>query len=143
MLGVLIVTHGDLATELLRAAQTIAARPLEHFEALALPWATGYEEALEQIGQRVAAHRAAGRRVLILTDMFGDTPTQASLACAQPEAVAVVTGVNLPMVVRLGCNAEPRSSLADLCRWVEVKGRRAVRRADTLPDGSREPRREP
>jgi PTS system mannose-specific IIA component len=67
--------------------------------------------------------------VLILTDMFGDTPSNAALTFVRPGKVEVVTGVNLPMVVRLGCLRNQAMSLEELARWLEVKGRRSICRA--------------
>jgi PTS system mannose-specific IIA component len=70
-----------------------------------------------------------GEGVLVLTDMYGDTPSNAALSCARPGRVAVVTGVNLPMVVRLGCREDSGDSVEELARWLEIKGRRSICRA--------------
>lgn len=127
MIGVLIVTHGGLANELLSAAEMITGG-LNGFEALSLRWTEGFEEARVQI-QGAIERLDQGSGVIVLTDMFGDTPSNAALSLAQPEAVEVVTGVNLPMVVRLGCLATQEMRLADLARWLQIKGRRAIRHA--------------
>lgn len=131
MIGVLIVTHGGLAGELLSAAEMITGG-LNGFEALSLRWTEGFEEARERI--RAALGRLdAGDGVLVLTDMFGDTPTNAALSLAEPGRVEVVTGVNLPMVVRLGCIATQELSVGDLARWLQAKGRRAIRHGAEAP----------
>lgn len=142
MIGVLIVTHGGLARELLSAAEMITGG-LNGFEALSLPWAEGFEEARERI-RAALARLDAGRGVLVLTDMFGDTPTNAALSLAEPGRVEVVTGVNLPMVVRLGCIATQELGVGDLARWLQAKGRRAIRHGAEGPrptSGKRAPRR--
>lgn len=131
---VLIVTHGGLAGELLAAARVIAGE-LPGFEALALDWSEDLETASRRVGERVAA-LDHGQGVLVLTDMYGDTPYNAAASCARPGRVEVVTGVNLPMVVRLGCLRESHAGLEELARWLEDKGRRSICRAG---EGGRTP----
>jgi PTS system mannose-specific IIA component len=125
--GVLIVAQGRLAEELLAAAETIAGK-LPRFRALSLAW----DEGLERARERIAAELRTlddGSGVLVLTDMFGSTPTNAALAEAVPGRVEVVSGVNLPMVLRLGCSSSPPVSLEETARWLEIKARRSISRA--------------
>lgn len=133
MIGVLVVTHGRLASELLAAAETIAG-PLAQFRALSLDWREGLESARDKIGAEIAA-ADSGDGVLILTDMFGDTPTNAALAFVVPDRVELISGVNLPMVVRLACAGGARGSVGETARWLEMKGRRAIRRASAVDRG--------
>lgn len=124
MIGILIVTHGRLAEELLAAGRVIAG-DLPNFRALALEWT----DDLETAGGRIAAAIADlddGDGVLVLTDMFGDTPSNATLALRDKFHIEVISGVNLPMVVRLGCSRTATQSLAETARWLEVKGRRSI-----------------
>ena len=133
MLGVLIVTHGRLAAELLAAAQTIAGE-MPGFRALSLDWSDGIEEARRRISDEVA-QLDGGEGVLVLTDMFGDTPSNAALALRDEGRVEVLSGVNLPMVVRLACARDTRRPLAETARWLEVKGRRSICRAGAVARG--------
>lgn len=128
MIGTLIVTHGGLAAELLAAAHTIGGAPVD-FEALSLDWAEGFEESRAKIA-RVVERLDTGEGVLILTDMFGDTPSNAALSLAVPGRVEVLTGVNLPMVVRLSCEVQRRGAVGELARWLQAQGRAAIRRGD-------------
>jgi PTS system mannose-specific IIA component len=137
--GVLIVAQGRLAHELLAAAETIAGS-LPRFRALSLDWSEG----LDRARQRIAAEIAAlddGSGVLVLTDVFGSTPTNAAMAEAVPGKVEVLSGVNLPMVLRLGCSATPPVPLEETARWLEIKARRSISRArgpkPAAPSGSR------
>ena len=142
MIGVLIVSHGQMAAELLAAAQTIAGE-LPRFRALALDWSVGFEEARQRIAAS-AAEIDDGSGVLVLTDMFGDTPSNAAVSLHRPGVVEVVSGVNLPMVVRLGCTrAAVGSDLAEVARWLELKGRRSIRRASSAETPPTKPRRDP
>lgn len=133
MPAVLIVTHGRLAAELLAAAETIAGE-LADFRALSLDWSDGIEEARRRIALDVAA-LDRGDGVLILTDMYGDTPSNAALGLREEGRVEVLSGVNLPMVVRLGCARSSRRSLAETARWLEIKGRRSICRAGAVSRG--------
>jgi mannose PTS system EIIA component len=130
LIGILVVTHGPLARELVAAAEKIAG-PQPNLRALALDWTEDLESARTRIGAELAV-LDNGEGVLVLTDMFGDTPSNAAFACCRSGRVELVTGVNLPMVVRLACAQLEKRSLADLARWIEVKGRRAIRRATPL-----------
>lgn len=133
MISVLLVTHGRLAEEMLSAARVIAGE-LPNFRALSLEWTEGIDEARARIAREVA-DLDQGDGVLILTDMFGDTPSNAALALRESGRVEVVTGVNLPMVVRLGCTRAARQSLEETARWLEIKGRRSIARAGSVPHG--------
>lgn len=127
MIGVLIVTHGGLATELLAAARVIAGE-LPNFRALSLDWSEGLEQARERIAEELA-RLDTGDGVLLLTDMYGDTPSNAALSLRIEGRVEVVSGVNLPMVVRLGCSRSSAAPIGEVARWLEVKGRRSIARA--------------
>jgi PTS system mannose-specific IIA component len=133
VIGILIVTHGNLAAELLAAAEKIAGGQ-PHFRALSLEWSEGLEESRRRIGA-VIEELDDGGGVLVLTDMFGDTPSNAALALRRPGRVELISGVNLPMVVRLACSRTTDLSLDDLARWLEVKGRRSIRRAGGVQRG--------
>lgn len=124
MIGVVVVTQGRLADELLSAAETITGS-LAHFRAVSLEWDGGIDEAVRRIGVAVR-ELDRGDGVLVLTDMFGSTPSNAALAVARSGGVEVVTGVNLPMVLRLGCAADLPPTLAEAARWLEQKGKRSI-----------------
>lgn len=127
MIGVLIVTHGGLATELLAAARVIAGE-LPNFRALSLDWTEGLDQARRRIADELTG-LDTGEGVLVLTDMFGDTPSNAALSLHVEGRVEVISGVNLPMVVRLGCSRSTAAPVAEVARWLEIKGRRSIARA--------------
>jgi mannose PTS system EIIA component len=122
-LGGVIVTHGHLATELVRAAKMIVGET-ERLIAVPLPWdgdASGARAAIRQALGRVDA----GAGVLLLTDMFGGTPTNLSLPFLEPGRVEIVTGVSLPMVVKflnLPAGLPPSSAAAE----IQARGREAI-----------------
>ncbi|MFL6230899.1 MAG: PTS sugar transporter subunit IIA [Pyrinomonadaceae bacterium] len=123
-----IVTHGQLATELLAAAEMIIGH-VAHIAAISIGWQDDPEAARDEV-ERAIARVSEGRGVLLLTDMFGGTPTNiASMFLS--EEVEVVTGVNLPMVIKLATQTA-EEPLADLARRVRDQGREAIYLAGEL-----------
>jgi mannose PTS system EIIA component len=99
MIGVVVVTHGQLATELVNAAEAIVG-DIPQFAAVSIGWHDDVEDAREDIRQ--AIQRVQGPEgVLLLTDMFGGTPANLGLTFYEPNKVEVITGVNLPMLIKL------------------------------------------
>lgn len=124
MIGKLILTHGGTARELLAAAQTISGR-LPAFEALSLDWNDGVDEAKAQV--KAAIERLdQGEGVLILTDMYGGTPCNVASSLHQPGKVEILTGVNLPMVLRLACHPCENGGLSQMARWLQEKSQRSL-----------------
>jgi PTS system mannose-specific IIA component len=100
MVGVVVVTHCHLAEELIAAAELVVGEALKKFQAVSIDPKEGSEEIREKI---VAAIRKAdeGKGVLILTDMYGGTPSNISLSFLERNRIEVITGVNLPMLLKL------------------------------------------
>src|ERR687885_284175 len=94
-----IVTHGQVATELLAAAETIIGN-FKHITAVSIGWHDDVEAAKNEI-RRAIERISEGGGVLLMTDMFGGTPTNIASMFLQDGEVEVVTGVNLPMVIKL------------------------------------------
>jgi len=126
MIGTLILTHGGLARELLAAAREIAGE-LDQFEAVSLEWGDGPDEA--RVKLRAAIERVdSGDGVLILADTYGGTPCNVALSVLDPGRVEVVSGVNLPMVMRLACQGNRKQTdPAEAARWLQAKGRDSIR----------------
>ena len=130
MIGALIVTHGNLAHELLNAARQIEA-DVNGIEAVALEWNDTVDEAREKIRgplERVSRER----EVIIFTDMFGGTPSNISLSFLEKGRVEIVTGVNLPMVVKFAMVKDEASDLLTLAHVISEKGSKAIRVASDL-----------
>lgn len=124
MVGILILSHGGLAEELLAAARVISGT-LPGIDALTLDWRDGLEEARDKV-RAVLPRLDHGDGVLILTDMYGSTPSNAALSLREAGRVEVIAGVNLPMVVRLGCLTTKNMPLADMAAWIRDKGRSSI-----------------
>jgi PTS system mannose-specific IIA component len=122
-IGVVVVTHGQLATELVNAAETIVG-DLRQFAAVSIGWHEDVEDAREEI--RAAVARVKGPDgVLLLTDMFGGTPSNLGVTFLEPDKVEVITGVNLPMLIKLA-RAQDASDLLSLAREMREHGRNAI-----------------
>jgi PTS system mannose-specific IIA component len=126
---VVVVTHGQLANELLNAAEMIVG-DLPGFTAVSIGWHDDVDVAREAI-ERAIARVMAPLGVLILTDMFGGTPSNLGLAFLEAKKVEVVTGVNLPMLLKLAKTPE-ETDLSALARALCEHGRTAIRVASDL-----------
>jgi PTS system mannose-specific IIA component len=120
MIGIVVVTHGGVAEELVKAARTIVG-DLPAMSAVSIGWGDDTAAASEAIEKGLAD--AGGGDVLILTDMFGGTPTNLSLPFLSPQ-VEIVTGVNLPMIIK--ATALRDGVLAEVARAVRDQGQGAI-----------------
>jgi len=130
LIGALIVTHGNLAHELLNAARQIET-DVTGIEAVPLEWSDTVDEAREKIAAGLAKI-GDGRGVIIFTDMFGGTPSNISLSFLEQGRVEIVTGVNLPMVVKFANVKEEAKDVATLAHVISEKGSKAIRVASDL-----------
>lgn len=124
-----IVTHGHLAGELLAAAEMIIG-PISHIAAVSIGWHDDVDAAREEV-QRAITRVSQGAGVLLLTDMFGGTPTNIASMFLEEGSVEVVTGVNLPMVIKLASPAT-EDSLAEIARKICDQGRQGIYLASAL-----------
>jgi PTS system mannose-specific IIA component len=129
MIGVVVATHGKLADELLRSAEGIVGR-LEQSVALTIDAQLSMEEARSRLGKAIAGVET-GDGVLILTDMFGGTPANLALTFLDAR-VEVVTGVNLPMVVKLSTLRAESKPLAALAEAIAAYGQKNITLASEL-----------
>ena len=135
MIGVVVVTHGQLATELLNAAETIVG-DLPRFAAVSIGWHEDTEDARGEIEQAIE-RVDEGTGVLILTDMFGGTPSNLAMTFLAEGRVEVITGVNLPMLIKL-VNVPKQSDLLAVARDMREHGRHAIWVASDLLRGDKD-----
>ena len=130
MIGVVVVTHGQLAAELVNAAEAIVG-DLPRFAAVSIGWHDDTDDAREEIRQAIARLQDDSG-VLVLTDMFGGTPTNLGLSFVEPDRVEVVTGVNLPMLIKLASLRPAHPELLAVARELRETGRNAIHVASDL-----------
>lgn len=123
MIGALVVTHGHLGQELVAAAEMIVGE-ISHIKAVSIGWHDDVNDARKDIEKRIAEVET-GKGVLILTDMFGGTPSNIALSFHDPGKVDVVTGVNLPMIIKIAGQKEG-DDLDTLARIVRDQGRSSI-----------------
>jgi mannose PTS system EIIA component len=128
-IGGVLVSHGRVANELLAAAETVVGH-LTHIAAVSIGWHDDVEIAKEEISRSIKKV-SDGKGVLLLTDMFGGTPTNISAMFIKENEVEVVTGVNLPMVVKLA-SQNREMTLKEMAEEVETQGKQAIYRASNL-----------
>jgi PTS system mannose-specific IIA component len=134
MIGVVVVTHGQLATELVNAAEMIVG-DLPRFLAVSIGWHEDVNDARGDIAQ--AIERVNGEEgVLLLTDMFGGTPSNLGMTFLEKDRLEVITGVNLPMLIKLA-GLRKSSDLLAVAREMREHGRNAIWVASDLLRGEK------
>jgi PTS system mannose-specific IIA component len=133
MIGVVVVTHGQLATELVNAAETIVG-DLPNFSAVSIGWHEDVQDARDAIAAAIERVRQPGG-VLIATDMFGGTPSNLGITFLEQDKIEVVTGVNLPMLIK-AASLKEAASLTEIARLLREHGRTAIWVASDLLSGA-------
>ncbi|MEE2839879.1 MAG: PTS sugar transporter subunit IIA [Acidobacteriota bacterium] len=129
LVGGLVVTHGQLGQELVAAAETIVGETLS-IVAVSIGWNDDVAESQRKI--EVAVQKVdTGKGVIILTDMFGGTPSNLALPLLKKGDLEIVTGVNLPMIIKVA-NQAPNDSLLELVTRVKQQGQKHISIASEL-----------
>jgi mannose PTS system EIIA component len=130
MIGVVIVTHCRLAEELIAAARLVVGEELKQFQAVSIGPSEGTEDIREKI---IGAIRKVdeGQGVLILTDMYGGTPSNISLSFLEDKKIEVITGVNLPMLLKLATHPN-EMDLEKLALYITEYGQRNINLASEV-----------
>jgi len=129
MIGVLITTHGSLGNELIRAAELIKG-PLKGVMHISTDQTKGVEDLKKEIGNAIKK-LDKGKGVLILTDLFGGTPSNISLSFLKEGKVEVVTGVNLPMMLKLS-DIKDEMTLIEYACMIKEYGKKNISLASEI-----------
>ena len=133
MIGIVVVTHGRLADELVAATEHVVG-PLEACHAISIGPDDDMEKRREDIRDAVEAVDQ-GSGVIILTDMFGGTPSNLSISLLEKGRVEVIAGANLPMLIKLA-EARARLDLNALAESASEAGKRYIAVASQILDGA-------
>jgi PTS system mannose-specific IIA component len=128
-IGGVVISHGQVANELVTAAEAVVG-DLNHVTAVSIGWHDDVELAKAEI-ERAIANVSDGSGVLLLTDMFGGTPTNIAAMFLEKSDVEIITGVNLPMVIKLA-SLNNEMTLHEVAEEVEEQGKEAICRAGML-----------
>ncbi|MGD0022764.1 MAG: PTS fructose transporter subunit IIA [Smithellaceae bacterium] len=129
MIGVLITTHGNLGNELIKAAELIKG-PLNDILPVSIDQTKDVEEIKKEIGNAIKK-LDKGRGVLILTDLFGGTPSNISLSFMKEGKVEVLTGVNLPMLLKLS-ELKEEMNLPEFACFIKEYGQKNISLASEI-----------
>jgi mannose PTS system EIIA component len=123
LVGAVVVTHGQVGQELLAAAEMIVGE-IAHIVAISMGWHQDVDESKKDIEQAIQSV-SQGKGVIVLTDMFGGTPSSLALSFLKKGEIEIVTGVNLPMVVKLA-NQTGRENVSELAVGVKEHGQKQI-----------------
>lgn len=127
MIGIVLVGHGTLAPEVLRSIESVLGHPVPNMVAVGAT----LDDTLVTLREKISAATASveqGDGTIILTDMYGDTATNVSMALARAARIQVVTGSNLPIIVKV-ISARHEMTLEDLASFIVEYGRDHILRA--------------
>ena len=132
MLGIVIVTHGRLGQEMLKTAEFIVGS-LEGCRTVSIEGDRGPDAMRQAIAEAIEAANKGGG-VLVLTDMFGGTPSNISLSFLEEGRVEVLTGVNLPMLIK-AVQLRENGSLAEVAQAIGEYSRKSITVAGEILGG--------
>jgi PTS system mannose-specific IIA component len=137
MVGLVVATHGELAAVLLRTAEGIVG-PVAQSAAVSVDAHTSVEDARARLATAIHKVGGDGEGVLVLTDMFGGTPANLALTFLE-EQIEVVTGVNLPMLLKLATTRG--AGLAAAAELATSQGQKNIQLASALLRARAQPTR--
>jgi PTS system mannose-specific IIA component len=135
MIGIVVVTHSGLGEALIEAAESIMEGPLGAATAVSVDLRQSAEAMRDRISNGIKAVDQ-GRGVLILTDMFGGTPSNLSLSFLEEGRIEVLTGVNLPLVIR-AAKMRKDKNLSELAENLQAYGRKSISLASGVLKGNK------
>lgn len=133
MIGMVLVTHGRLAEEFIAALEHVVG-PQEQVAAICIGPDDDMEQRRADILEKVAA-MDLGDGVVLLTDLFGGTPSNLSISCMEAANVEVIAGVNLPMLIKLA-NVRETKHLAESVACARDAGRKYISVASDVLSGN-------
>ena len=135
MIGIVIVTHSQLGEALIEAAEFILGGKPENTIAVSIDLKESAEKLREKIDSAIKKVRQP-EGVLILTDMFGGTPSNLSYSFLEEGKIEVISGVNLPILIK-ATNARKENALSDLAVMLEAFGKRSISLASGILKGNK------
>lgn len=124
MIGLVVATHGNLGSELLKSAQMIIG-PVMNARAVSITQDSSMEAIRDAIAAAVDEVGNDDHGVIIVTDMFGGTPANVSMTFLEPQSVEVMTGVNLPMILKF-FNSQETIGLDELAGILKSYGQQSI-----------------
>jgi len=129
MIGIVIVTHNNIAVELIRALEHIIGKQ-DAIAAVCIGPDDNMDDRRQEVIQKTETVDS-GKGVILLTDMFGGTPSNLAISVLKRTNVEVITGVNLPMLIRLA-SIRKKSTLAGAVSAAQEAGKKYINAASKL-----------
>jgi mannose PTS system EIIA component len=134
MIGLILVTHGTLAKEFVIAMEHVVG-PQQYIETICIGPRDDMEERRNEIAKKIKAVES-GSGVIVLTDLFGGTPSNLAISFLQPHKIEVLAGINLPMLIRLE-TARKSMSVRKAVEEARDAGRKYISVASELLEASK------
>jgi PTS system mannose-specific IIA component len=135
MIGIVIVSHGGLGETLIQTAELVLGEPMDAVTAVSVDLKESAEKLRKKIGTGIKTVDQ-GDGVLMLTDMFGGTPSNLSLSFLEEGRIDVLTGVNLPVLIR-AATMRKENSLGELAQSVAEYGKKSISLASGVLRGNK------
>jgi PTS system mannose-specific IIA component len=135
MIGIVIVTHSQLGQALIEAAEFITGQKLDNTIAISIDINESADKLRKKIAEGIKSvdqHQG----VLILTDMFGGTPSNLSYSFLEEGKIEVISGVNLPILIRADSSRQ-KQALTQLAVNLEIYGRKSISLASSILKGNK------
>jgi len=126
MIGILVVSHGGLANELVDSAFRIVGEQVGGVHPVCIGWGLESEDARQLLASSIKELKKESERILILTDLFGGTPTNLAMTFYEPGEIEILTGVNLPMLIKAVMAVRQDVELAEIIGLLREKGQKAI-----------------
>jgi PTS system mannose-specific IIA component len=136
MIGILIVTHGQLGEALIEASEFIVGKRPAAMESVSIDLSESAEKLRGKISQGIKKVEDQ-EGILILTDMFGGTPSNLSYSFLEEGRIEVLSGVNLPVVIQAASLRDKDMKLAELAAKLEVFGKKSISLASGILKGNK------
>lgn len=136
MIGIVIVTHAQLGEAFIDASEFILGKRPEGIISVSIDISEDAEKLRNKIAESIRKVRQGGKGVLILTDMFGGTPSNLSYSFLEEGRVEVISGVNLPILIK-ALNSREKMELAQLGECLETYGRKSISLASDILKGNK------
>jgi len=135
MIGIVIVTHRQLGDSLIDAAQFIVGSKLEFIESISIDLNEKVDVLRDKIAKGIK-NVQSDEGILILTDMFGGTPSNLSYSFLEEGRIEVLSGVNLPVLIK-AINSRPEMELTKLAECLETYGKKSISMASGILKGNK------
>ncbi|PIE71633.1 MAG: PTS fructose transporter subunit IIA [Deltaproteobacteria bacterium] len=134
MIGILVVTHGGLGKSLIETAKLILGTMPENVKPVCIDLTSSVDDLHARLASEIK-HINTGHGVLLLTDMFGGTPSNLSYSLLDEGKVEVISGVNLPVLLK-AISKQQDTDLTQVARLLEVTGKRSISTASGILQGN-------